>query len=200
MAEPSIAFDYIIAGGGTAGCVLADRLTEDGRHQVLLIEGGHKGETFYNKIPAASFLLIGNPKFDWIFPVEPDASIMGREQNWTVGKLLGGETSINGMVYLRGLRTDFDDWAADGADGWGWDDLYPYFRKSENYVGKDNPPSHARGGPVRSDCEDFRACKCRQSPDFRETKVVANEWSDFESAVGKNFDLGSGCKVLGLPG
>jgi choline dehydrogenase len=141
-------FDYVIAGGGTAGCVLADRLTEDGRSTVLLIEGGHAGETFFNRIPAASFMLIGNPKYDWIFPVEPDQSIGGREQNWTVAKLLGGATSINGMVYLRGLKTDFDDWAADGAPGWGWDDLYPYFRKTENYTGKKDLPSHARGGPL----------------------------------------------------
>ena len=141
-------FDYIIVGGGTAGCVLADRLTEDGRHTVLLLEGGHSGDTFYNRIPAASFLLIGNPKYDWIFPVLPDPTINGREQNWTVAKLLGGATSINGMVYLRGLKTDFDDWVADGADGWGWDDLYPYFRKSEDYTGPDLP-SHARGGPLK---------------------------------------------------
>ncbi|GGC00507.1 choline dehydrogenase [Novosphingobium endophyticum] len=140
-------FDYVIIGGGTAGCVLANRLSEDGRSSVLLIEGGHKGEGFLNRVPASSFMLIGNPRFDWIFPVAPDPTINDQVKTWSGGKLLGGSSSINGMVYLRGLKSDFDDWAGDGAEGWDWAALHPYFLKSENYTGPDLP-SHARGGPL----------------------------------------------------
>jgi choline dehydrogenase len=96
MAQQS--FDYVVIGGGTAGCVLANRLSEDGRSSVLLIEGGRKGGTFLNRIPASSFMLIGNPRFDWIFPVVPDPTINDRVKTWSGGKLLGGASSINGMV------------------------------------------------------------------------------------------------------
>jgi choline dehydrogenase len=141
------AFDYIIAGGGTAGCVLANRLSTDPRTKVLLIEAGGTGDTFVNNMPAGSYLLMGNPKADWTYSVTPDDSIGERYQIWAAGKMLGGSSGMNGMVYIRGLRSDYDLWAAAGATGWGFDDVFPYFLKSEHFEG---PPSqeHGRQGPL----------------------------------------------------
>lgn len=140
-------FDYIIIGGGSAGCVLAARLSEDAARSVLLLEAGHQGGGFFYEMPAASFTLMSNPRADWIFPTEPDTSANGRVTNWSAGKVLGGSSGINGMVYMRGQRGDYDAWRDGGCTGWGFDDLYPYFLKAESFVG---PPAdaHGRDGPL----------------------------------------------------
>lgn len=124
-------FDYIIVGGGSAGSVLANRLSEDPSKTVLLLEAGGKDRSPFIKVPAALIKLIGNPTYDWGFQVEPDPSRSGRQDYWPAGKVLGGSSSINGMLYVRGAARDFDAWHEAGNDGWSFADCEPYFRKLE---------------------------------------------------------------------
>jgi len=140
-------FDYIVIGGGSAGCVIAARLSENPATRVLLLEAGADGKGFLFDMPAGSFALMGNPKADWIYPTAPDPSAGARVTTWAAGKALGGSSSINGMVYIRGQRGDYDAWRDSGCRGWAFDDLLPYFRKSENFIG---PVSSAHGsdGPL----------------------------------------------------
>ncbi|HET6970187.1 MAG TPA: GMC family oxidoreductase N-terminal domain-containing protein [Phenylobacterium sp.] len=140
-------FDYVIVGAGSAGCVLAARLTEDPSVRVLLLESGPRNDSLMVNMPAGSFKLMGAPKTDWLYQVEADETRAGRQMMWSAGRMLGGSSAMNGMVYVRGLRRDFDDWADEGCAGWGFDDVLPYFRRSERFQG---PPSQARGahGPM----------------------------------------------------
>ncbi|MBP6019287.1 MAG: GMC family oxidoreductase N-terminal domain-containing protein [Burkholderiaceae bacterium] len=128
-------FDYIIVGGGTAGCILANRLTASGEHTVLLLEAGGDGKGFWVPIPAGFSKLLTHPRFNWRFATEPEDNVHGRTISIPRGKGLGGSTLINGMIYVRGQPQDFDRWAQDeGATGWGYDDIKPYFEKLENYA------------------------------------------------------------------
>ncbi len=125
-------FDFIIVGGGSAGCVLANRLSANPANSVLLIEAGGRDLSPFIKVPAAIIKLIGNPAYDWGFSVEPDASRKGRQDYWPAGKVLGGSSSINGMLYVRGAPQDYDSWAEAGNTGWSYAKCEPYFRKLEN--------------------------------------------------------------------
>ena len=124
--------DYIIVGAGSAGCVLANRLSESGHHKVLLLEAGGSDRRFWVQVPIGYAKTYYDPNFNWMYHAEPDPSMNQRRIYWPRGKVLGGSSSINAMVYIRGQAVDFDDWAAHGNPHWGWRDVLPYFKKAEN--------------------------------------------------------------------
>ncbi|HJS31822.1 MAG TPA: GMC family oxidoreductase N-terminal domain-containing protein, partial [Alphaproteobacteria bacterium] len=140
-------FDYIVVGAGSAGCVLANRLTEDPSIRVLLLEAGGKDDYIWIHIPVGYFKTMHNPRTDWCFVTEPDPGLGGRALNYPRGKTLGGCSAINGHIYMRGQARDYDQWRQLGNAGWGWDDVLPYFKKSEDQVrGPDE--AHGTGGPL----------------------------------------------------
>ena len=135
MAE---AHDLIVVGGGSAGGAMATRLSEDGRLNVLLLEAGASDQHPFTRVPAANIKAVQNPAFDWCFKVEPDPSLNGRADAWPAGKRLGGGSAINGMIFIRGHRWDYDHWAELGARGWDYQSVLPYFRRMErNERGED---------------------------------------------------------------
>lgn len=127
-------FDYIIVGGGTAGCILADRLTASGRFRVLVLEAGGEPNGFWIPIPAGFSKLLTNKKYNWRFKTQAEDGTLGREISVPRGKGLGGSTLINGGIYVRGQKGDYDHWEQLGAKGWNFDTLKPYFNKFENYA------------------------------------------------------------------
>ncbi|NHZ38173.1 GMC family oxidoreductase [Massilia rubra] len=142
-------YDYIIIGGGTAGCVLANRLTRRRDINVLLIEAGGRDDYLWIHIPVGYLHCIGNPRTDWLYKTEPDAGLNGRALIYPRGKVLGGSSSINGMIYMRGQSHDYDRWAdLTGDPGWAWDKVLPLFKKSEDYHGGASE-LHGSGGEWR---------------------------------------------------
>ena len=148
-------FDYVVAGGGTAGCVLAARLSEDASCRVLLLEAGGSGTTFFHRMPAANGFLFGRPRFDWNFASLPQAGLRGRRLSYPRGRGLGGSSAMNGMIYIRGNAADYDLWRQSGLEGWGFADLLPYFRRAEGSWRGDGP-WHGGGGPLKT----VRARQC----------------------------------------
>lgn len=141
------AYDYIVIGAGSAGCVMANRLSEDPNNRVLLLEAGSKDSNPWIHVPIGYFKTMHNPKTDWCYMTEPDPGINGRQLQWPRGKVLGGSSSLNGLLYVRGQKEDYDDWAALGNQGWSYDEVLPYFKKSEDQErGADK--YHGVGGPL----------------------------------------------------
>ncbi len=145
MAEE--AFDYIVTGAGSAGCCLAARLSESGRYRVLLLEAGPPDSNRWIHVPMGFSRVFADPKVNWMYDSEPEEQLNGRKMYSPRGKVLGGTSSINGMVYMRGNHADYDEWRQRGCTGWDYDSVLPYFRKAENRL-KGEDTYHGVGGPL----------------------------------------------------
>ncbi len=140
-------YDYIVVGAGSAGCVLANRLTAGGEHRVLLLEAGGGDRSPWIQVPIGYGRTFNDPRFNWMYQAQPDPALDNRSAHWPRGKVLGGSSSINAMVYVRGQPADFDDWRAAGNPGWSWSELLPYFKKLEDHAWGASE-FHGAGGPL----------------------------------------------------
>ena len=178
-------YDYIIVGSGTAGATLAALLSKDPGAQVLVVEGGGPDRGFWLKLPVGYYKSIYNSRVSHLYKGEPDPGISGRQMDCPRGQVVGGSSSINGLIYIRGQRQDFDDWASLGASGWGYNEVLPYFRAVETYSG---PASQFRGahGPL-------------QVSDLRNSNAACDDWKAAAMATGlpENADF-NGPDALGI--
>ena len=147
-AVPSEEFDYIVVGAGSAGCVLANRLSADPGKRVLVLEAGGRDNWIWFHIPVGYLFAIGNPRSDWMFKTEPEAGLNGRALNYPRGKAIGGSSAINAMIYMRGQAADYDHWRQLGLPGWGWNDVLPIFKQHEDHFLGPNE-YHSTGGEWR---------------------------------------------------
>jgi choline dehydrogenase len=141
-------YDTIIVGAGSAGCLLANRLSANPGRRVLLLEAGGRDDWIWYHIPVGYLFAIGNPRSDWMFKTEPENGLNGRSLNYPRGKVIGGSSSINAMIYMRGQAADYDHWRQLGLTGWGWNDVLPFFKRHEDHFLAPNE-SHAAGGELR---------------------------------------------------
>ena len=175
--DDSAEFDYIVVGAGSAGCVLANRLSADGKHSVLLLEAGPKDTNLWIHVPLGYGKLFKEKTVNWMYQTEPEPGLNGRQVFQPRGKVLGGSSSINGLLYVRGQHEDYDRWRQRGNAGWGYDDVLPYFKKAENQQrGADK--YHGAGGPLpvsdgrhgRSGVGSLRG-RPRPKPGFRPIRI-----------------------------
>src|ERR1700739_4753463 len=141
-------FDYIVAGAGSAGCVVAARLSENPKHRVLLLEAGPADTSPWIHMPMGYAKLFAHPKLNWMFESEPEPELNNRTMYQPRGKVLGGTSSINGMIYMRGHAADYDQWRQLGNEGWDYESVLPYFRKAEDNE-RGETEFHGAGGPLR---------------------------------------------------
>lgn len=174
-------YDFIVVGAGSAGCAAAARLSESGKYSVALLEAGGKDTNPWIHIPVGYFRTMGHPKTDWMYVTQSDPGINGRGINWPRGKVLGGSSSINGLLYVRGQAEDYDGWRQMGNEGWGWDDVLPFFKKSESWTGEPKSADRGEDGPLKV------------SP-MRLSRDVADRWVEAAINAGyqKNDDYNSG--------
>jgi len=147
MAEDADTYDYIVTGAGSAGCAVAGRLSESGRFRVLLLEAGPRDTNPWIHIPLGYTKNYTNPKVNWMFESEPEPNLNNRTLYQPRGKVLGGTSSINGTVYMRGTASDYDDWRQRGCEGWDWDSVLPFFKKAQNQE-RGASELHGSGGPL----------------------------------------------------
>lgn len=147
MRSPEPEFDYVIVGAGSAGCVLANRLTEGGAASVLLLEAGGKDHNPFIHMPAGIAKLVGNRSIDWSYYTEPEPELLGRRLYWPRGRVLGGSSSINAMCYTRGAPGDYDEWATGGLSGWSYREVLPYFLRAERHSSGASE-YHGANGPL----------------------------------------------------
>ena len=147
MAEEKQTYDYIIVGAGSAGCALAYRLSREASRRVLLLEAGGRDSLPVIHIPLGFAFLMKNEKVNWCYETEPEPNMDDRKMSWPRGKVLGGTSSINGMVYIRGQREDYDHWHSLGNSGWSYEEVLPYFKRSEHKAEGANE-YHGHGGPL----------------------------------------------------
>src|SRR5215813_4318767 len=160
-------FDYIVVGAGTAGCIMANRLSAAPGNRVLVLEAGGNDNWIWFHIPVGYLFAIGNPRADWMFKTEPDEGLNGRSLAYPRGKVIGGSSAIIAMIYMRGQAADYDHWRQLGLTGWGWDDVLPYFKKHEHHFLGDSA-LHATGG-------EWRVERARVRWDLLETFRLAAE-------------------------
>lgn len=172
-------FDYIIVGAGSAGCVLANRLSADPRTRVLLLEAGAKDDWIWFHIPVGYLFAIGNPRADWMLETDAIAGLNGRKLNYPRGRVLGGCSSINAMIYMRGQSADYDRWRDQGLVGWGWDDVKPFFIRHEDHV--DGGEHHGQGGEWRV-----------EHPRMRWRVLDAFEQAADEAGISRTADFNTG--------
>ena len=183
---PDIEADFIIVGAGSAGCVLANRLSADGKTRVLLLEAGgddrpmhNIGQFFSNlmiHVPVGYSQTLKDPNVNWLYATEPDPGTGGRVHIWPRGKVLGGSSSINGLLYVRGQKADYDGWRQLGCEGWGWDSVLPYFLRAEHQErGADD--HHGVGGPLiclgRRHPDRIVRCRTRNHPGLHASRNSA---------------------------
>ena len=170
-------FDFVIVGAGSAGCALANRLSADPRYTVALIEAGPADRNPWIHIPVGYFRTMGNPNSDWGYVTEADKGIAGRSISWPRGRVLGGSSSINGLLYVRGQAEDYDYWAQLGCTGWSWDNVLPFFKRSETWHGDHSSDVRGDDGPL-------------SVQNSRLTREVVDRWLDAAEGAGyrKNDD------------
>jgi choline dehydrogenase len=178
-------YDYIIIGAGSAGCLLANRLSADPANRVLVLEAGGRDNWIWFHIPVGYLFAIGNPRSDWCFKTEAEEGLNGRSLNYPRGKVIGGSSAINAMVYMRGQAADYDHWRQLGLNGWGWDDVLPYFKKHENHFLGESAV-HAVGGELRIEAPRVRWA-------LLEAFRAAAEQAHIKSVVDFNTGDNEGC-------
>ncbi|MEW5422055.1 GMC family oxidoreductase [Amorphus sp. 3PC139-8] len=166
--------DYVIVGAGSSGCVIANRLSADPSVRVVLIEAGGPDRNPWIHVPVGYFKTMHNPSVDWCFKTEPDPGLNGRSLEWPRGKVLGGSSSLNGLLYVRGQPEDYDRWRQMGLEGWGWDEVLPLFKRSEDQErGADD--YHGTGGPL-------------SVSNMRLVRPICDAWIDAAQTVGYRFN------------